>query len=286
MALSRIGVAPIQSVDDADSIPAAQAVLNFDLALATVGRSHAWNCLLKAQNLAPEAQQPINPTPPVPPSTNWAPNTAYTVGEYITYGEPQYLYQALIDHTSTASFTNDLTSGFWMQTDIFNSNPFGQYASGNGSLYPSGWAYKYPLPEDSLLVVSLNGGTMNGYQEEYEIIGTALYTDWNQAVIQYTWADPDTTRYDGNFVEILVLKLASFLATILRQDDLNIASGLEAVYLKKLAAARARDAGERMPRRYSPVANSTLVASRRWSTNGTIYIPNLPKWLTNLFRWR
>jgi hypothetical protein len=264
MALSRIGVKPIQSFLDDDSIPAEQVNLNWDLAVAEMARSHGWNCLLKAAVLVAEAQDPIEPSTPVPASTPWAPATHYAVNAYVTYGNPVTLYQALIANTSSASFVNDLTQGFWFQTDILNTNPFGCCAGMN---YASGWAYKFPLPDDCLLVTKLNDSPCEGAIEEYEIIGDALYTNESQAVIKYTWANPDSTRYDSLFVQALVFKLAAALATMLRQDDTNIALRMEQLYDKELRKARARDAGEKKPTRFNAVANSWWVKARRFSTN-------------------
>lgn len=264
-ALARIGVKPIQDINAADDIPAEQAKINWQLALAVVGRAHWWNCLLKAAKLEPVEQDPIAPAVPVPASTPWAPATNYLAGDYVTYGNPAYIYQALIANLSSASFTDDLTKGYWFQTDIFNPNPFGD--CGQASLYASGYAYKYNLPEDCLLVASLNDRPCEGKEEEFQIMGSSLYTNESEAIIKYTWADPDTTRYDALFVECLVLKLAAMMATVLRQDDTTIEQTMEGFYLKKLAAARAKDSGEKKPRRYDPVANSRFVGSRYRSTN-------------------
>lgn len=265
-ALALIGVSPVGDITATDSAAAIQALLHWDECLAEVGRTHAWNCLLKAVNLSPEAQDPIGPITPIPASTPWAPGTAYAVGDYVTFGDPAYLYQCLIANTATASFTNDLTAGYWFQTDIFNPDPFAN--CGSGYLYASGWAYKYPLPEDCLLVAELNGQRLTGYEQEYQILGSALYTNWSQAIIKYVWPDPDTTRYDSLFVRCLIFKLASMLATSLRQDDTNISQAMEARYLRALSAARVKDAGERVPRRFIPQQNSNLIGSRYWSTNG------------------
>lgn len=264
-ALARIGVKPIESIETPDDIPSEQARVNWPLALGVVGRAAAWNCLLKPGVLVAEAQDPITPPGPTPVPTAWAPATHYAAGDYVSYGSPAYTYQALIANLSTASFVNDLTSGYWFQTDIFNPDPFG--TSGSGALYPSGWAYKYPLPADCLLVVTLNDMLLAGYEEEFEIMGGDLYTNYSQAIIKYTWSNPDTTKYDTLFVECLVLKLAAMMATILRQDDAAISQAMEGIYLKKLSSARTKNAGERKPRRFNPVTNSRFIGSRYRSTN-------------------
>lgn len=264
MALSQIGVSPLTDLEDADSVSTAQANINWQLAVASMGRMHAWNCLMKPAQLQPEAQDPIEPAASVPASTAWAPATAYAVNAYVTFGDPAYLYQCLVANTSSASFINDLTQGFWFQTDTYNSNPFGNCLANN---YVSGWAYKYTLPEDLLLLCSYNDRPIEEVEEQYEIMGSDLYTNETTAFIKYTWANPDTTRYDAMFVDCLVTKLAGMLATMLRQDDRGIAQAMEGLFLKKLAGARTKDANERRARRFNPVANSRIVGSRYFSTN-------------------
>lgn len=265
-ALSLLGVNPVTSLDDglaSDDPAVVQAFIHWLPSLDALGRAHRWQCITKAQALAQVAQDPLDPGTAAPASTPWAPLTAYPlVGTYVTYGNPAYLYQSLIPNiVSSASFTNDLTAGQWMQTDLYNSNPFGS----SGQNYASGRAYKYNLPESCLLVTEYNGCTE--FEEEFEIMGASLYSDDAQAVIKFTWPDPDTTRYDAMFVECLVFKLAARMATKLRQDDTNVAQQMEGLYLRKLGTARAKDAGERRPRRFNPVVNSRWVGSRYRSTN-------------------
>jgi hypothetical protein len=259
-ALGRIGVKPISDIDALDDIPAEQARINWELARDELSRSHQWSCLMTPAVLEPVVQTPITPTDPVPASTPWAPLTAYAVGQYVTYGNPAYLYYATIAHVSTASFVNDLTTFAWFQTDIFNPDPFGN--CGIGSNYPSGWAYKYQLPEDCLLLVKLNDNDCEGYEEEFEIMGTDLYTNESRAVVKYIKAEEDTTRYDAMFVGCLVLLLASKLATILRQDGTEISTTLTQLYNVALHKARARDGGERKARRFVAADNSRFIASR------------------------
>ena len=175
------------------------------------------------------------------------------------------LYQALIANTSTASFINDLTAGFWFETDILNVDPFNP--SDIGSQYASSWAFQYPLPADCLLVYTYNDQPRTSPDKEWEIIGTNLYSDEDTAVIHYVQYNEDSTRYDPMFTDCLVLKLASMIATRLRQDDTQIAQGAYNQYLKQLSAARTRDANERRGRRFVPQRNSNLINSRYFSTN-------------------
>lgn len=263
MALSKIGAQSIDDIDDTENTSAIEARINWQLAVAEVGRAHAWNCLMEAVQLSATPQTPITPATPTPSSTAWAPATAYAAGEYVTYGGA--LYQALIANTSSASFINDLTQAFWFETDLLNVSPFDPWSL--GSQYASGWAYQYPLPDDCLLLVTVNDTPYYAPATEYEIIGINLYTNIDEAIIKYVKFTEDTTRYDPLFAGCVVLMLASKMATRLRQDDANIATNMTMQYMKALSAARTKDAGERKPRRFNPIANSLLIASRYGSTN-------------------
>ncbi len=262
-ALALLGCEPLADVNSADDPATVDCNRNWQITLSEVGRAAFWNCLMAAVNLSATPQTPIIPGPPVPASTPWAPATVYAAGAYVTYGGQ--LYQALIANTSTASFVNDLTAGFWFQTDVFNADPFdpGQLAA----QYPSGWAYQYPLPGDCLIVATLNDNPLTGPVEEWEVIGINLYTNEDHAVIKYVQYNEDTTVYDAMLANCLTLKLAARIATRRRQDDVNIAAALEAKYQDALHKARQKNAGERTVRRFEPAVNSRFITSRRWSTN-------------------
>lgn len=266
MALSKIGAQAISDFDDTNNTSAVEVKLNWQLALAEASRAHRWNCLMTTAVLVPTAQTPV-PDAPVPPvTTPWAPFTSYVANQYVTYG--LQIYQAFYDNTSTANFINDLTAGYWFETDITDPNPsFG--GSGYGGNYPSNWAFQYPLPGDCLLVAEYNQQQPNpGQLQQWEIIGINLYSNQNTGVIKYVQYNEDCTRYDALFTACLVLLLASKVATRLRQDDTQISGACYQQYLKQLAQARAKDGGEQLRRRFTPQANSRWVNSRFRSTNG------------------
>ncbi len=261
LALSQIGAKPIQLITAQDDPSAIACNTNWQLAFLAVAREHNWNCLMKSAVLAAVPQTPIVPPGPPTGATPWAPFTSYLANVFVTYGNA--LYQALIANTSTASFVNDLTSGYWFETDIFNPDPFGQsFAAGN---YPSGWAFKFPLPDDYVKVAMLNG--QNCFDIPWAIKGRDLYANFSQAVIQYVAALTDTTIYDSLFCNAFVFMLASKIATQLRQDSGAISAQMLVYYRAALSEARMKDANEGTPRRFSPVANSRFIASRWGSTN-------------------
>ena len=263
LALSRVGEQAISNLSDQTNRAAIACNISYMSVLAEVSRAHPWNCLMRSIALNATPQTPITTTVTIV-STPWAPNTHYAVGVYVTLGAG--FYQALIDHTSTAIFTVDLTQGYWMQL----SPPTG----GNGCMwgdpgiqYASGWAYQYPLPADYLLLVELNETDCRP-KVEFEIQGINLYTNDSQAVIKYVALVTDATQYDSLFSGALSLRLAASIATDLRKDGGAMAAGLLALYNRALAEARTQDGNEMKWKRYSPVQDSMWVRSRYWSTNG------------------
>jgi hypothetical protein len=264
LALGKLGALKVNDLDDLTNTSAVEANTSWALAFLSVAREYNWNCLSKTAQLVQIPQTPLtnaDGTSVIPSYTPWAPSTSYAAGVYVSYGGQ--LYQALIAATSTASFTNDLNSGFWFQTDIFNSNPFGL----SGENYASGWSYQYSLPSDFVLLSTLNDNNASQISEEWEIMGRSLFTDQSTAVIRYIGTTDDTTQLDPLFTECLVYMLASKMATSLRKDDLSSADKMMAHYQRALTNARTKDAGERTARRFNPVTNSRFVSSRWYSTN-------------------
>jgi hypothetical protein len=274
MALMKLGQRKVQSIT-VQSDPSAVAMLTaWEQAVGTVSRSHPWNCLKKRATLGqlnPALNPQVVPSPTgVPPQAQaWAPSTAYTVNQYVTFGSPAYLYQCLIANTSTNSFAADLTNGWWFQTNYYSPNFIPPGFSGNGTLY--GWAYGYQLPSDYVKLYELNGVNCwqgGGIGDLYEIFGKGLYTDAPYADVMYVCVQPDTSYYDPLFTNALVLLLASMTATAIRKDDETLSSRLLAEFHMALQEARSQDSGEAQPRRYNIVSQSRFVRSRRYSTNG------------------
>ncbi len=262
LALAQIGAPVIASLGDQTNVSSVACATCWQLSFLSVAREHNWNCLMDYAVLSPVPQVPITPSGVPAGTTEWAPFTAYADGAYVTYGGS--LYQALIANTSTASFINDLTAAFWFLTDILNTNPFGQCWVSN---YPSSWNYKYSLPENFVKLVGLNGNAQRQFIAPNQVMGRFLYTNESSAVIDYTAALTDTTIYDSLFTNALMFMLASKIATALRQDSGAIASQMLAYYERALREARMKDANEGTARRFNPVANSRLIASRQSSTN-------------------
>lgn len=269
LALSKIGASLINSLLDQTNTSAIACNVNFPLAYLEVSRAARWNCLLTTASLVAVVQTPIPPVTPIGPYTAWAPLTAYLANAVVTYGG--YYYTVMFNYTSTVSFLNDLTTGALTQTDLPTSGS--TFGAGDGSLYPSSWAYGYALPADFQLLDTLNdqsvwNGTATGCGGQYEIIGANLYTNDATATIKYVRNQPDVTQFDALMASALTFKLASMIATTLRQDGGKMEQMALMEYKSALREARTKNAGERMPRRFNPINTSRFVQSRFYGVNG------------------
>lgn len=282
LALMRLGQTKIQSINDQVNGNAIACNVGWIQALSSVSRAAPWNCLKKRAFLgrvAPGQNPEVCPFPPIPSTAvTWAPGQNYVVNQYILY--IGYLYQCIIANTSSDSFAVDLTRGYWFQTNFYSPSYIGPVPGNAGPLYE--WNYAFQLPADFILITELNGtwcwggyggnqgggGAGNTTGSLFEIYGKAIYCNSASANIKYTSLVMDTTQYDALFVDALVFKLASLIATDLRKDDSTVSERMDSLYREALTEARQKNAAESNPRRYNIVSQSRFVRSRRWSTNG------------------
>ena len=283
IALTKIGAQAINSLSDTTSSSAIACNTNFTQSYQEVSRAAPWNCLIRSQILVNITQTPLpwstSGGSSTITATAWAPNTAYLANVYVTFGG--YYYQVMFNYTSTISFLNDVTTGALVQTDQPTSgNTFG---TNSGSQYPSGWGYQYVLPSDFLCLQALNDNgdwTQDGSQsDDYEIMsgvtnpstpptyGLCIFTDAPNAVVQYIPNQPDTTQWDSMFTNCVTLKLASAIATNLRQDGGAMEQRLLQAYEVELRHARQKNGGEKQARRFNPIPSSRFNQARYVGVN-------------------
>jgi hypothetical protein len=287
LALMQLGQEKIQSISNQSDPNAIAANVAWPQAQSSVSRETPWNCLKAPASLG-QLQPPTTVTSyntNIPSTaTTWAPGTAYAVNAYVIFAG--YLYQCLIANTSSTNFTVDLTRGYWFQTTTFSPSFFGLPP---GNTAPgSGWLYAYALPSDFIALVRLNswsgwGGWGWGYGcgggwglsggagqggRSHEIFQRTLYCNAAFANIVYIQYVTDTTLFDSLFVDALVLKLASMMATDLRKDDAALSQRLGMMYERVLAEARTKNAADDRLKRFNPVRGSRFVRARWQSTNG------------------
>lgn len=270
IALSKIGSQAINSLTDLTNPSAIACNTNWVLCYLEVSRAARWNCLVTPAVLTQVVQTPIPDGTTPSSAVAWAPNTVYAANVYLTYGG--YLYITAYAYTSTLNFTIDLTTGALIQTNL--PFPGMTFPTGDGSQYPSGWSFEYALPADFQLLVALNdnAGWWGWYgsqcSSEYEIMGDKLYTNASQAVVKYVKNQPDASQFDSMFTNALTLKLASSIATTLRQDGGRLELAMLQGYEQALKAARTKNAGEKEPRRFNPIGSSNFNRARFGGVNG------------------
>ena len=107
---------------------------------------------------------------------------------------------------------------------------------------PSDWGYRYSLPADCLKARQLM--IQDGAPPSlFEVAGRELYSDTAGAVLIYTKRVTDTTIFDSGFIELLILKLATDLATVLRLSA-ELHNSFDKSWKSWLPEAGAQDAGE------------------------------------------
>lgn len=276
VALSKIGAQSINSMLDATSVSAIQCNTNFNLCYLELTRSGKWNCLLTPKLLTQIPQTPLPGIPGGPGSitaTAWAPMTAYLANVFVTFGG--YYYQVMFNYTSTVSFLNDLTTGALVQTDTQTSSP--NFLRLGPSAYASSWSFQYALPDDFQLLATLNENACWDFDgaggDNYELMtldpnGLCLFCNQSQAVIQYVKNQADPTQWDSIFTDAMTYKLASAIATPLRQDGGKMQEMMLAEYEKQLRKGRARNGGETQARRFNPIRNSRFNQARFGGVNG------------------
>lgn len=271
LALSRIGGQAITSLLDQTSQAALICNTSFTADYLEVSRSGRWNCLLTTavltaipQTLLPWAvgsNSTITATP-------WAQKTYYAANAYVTYGG--YYYQVNYNYTSSVNFTNDLTANALTQTDQNTWNP--NYLAADGAQYASGWGFQFALPADFQLLAVLNENACWDFDgaggDDYEIMGSSLFCNCQNAVIQYVKNQPDTTQFDSLFTNCLAYKLAASISTALRSDEGKFQMEMLELYEKYLRKARAKNGGEQQAIRFNPIRSSRFNQSRYGGVNG------------------
>jgi hypothetical protein len=292
-ALREIGSAPINSIDDTNSASAIACAGEIWQSVREVGRLHNWNCLRRRQTLTqlsfPQSSSSGSGTafgwpgcrPSVPPPY-WLPNTLYSGGTLVTYGEAIYYCMAPSGPAlSSSNFINDLTAGMWAQ--LYSSFFAGNYGN-TGGLYE--WRFGYALPTDYLLIEEMNGndcrfGRGRGSLYELfinEVVNTedqsvtnqgAIFCDKPWADIKYTAFIQDPTIFDPLFITCVAVKLAANIATQILGDGGKMSTQLNNRFeTETLTSAMLKDSGEHKAHRYDPTRESQFLRSRRGSTAG------------------
>lgn len=112
------------------------------------------------------------------------------------------------------------------------------------------WDYKYALPSGCLRTRKVFLGSSVDYKErdeaEYQVEGSYLYTDVEDAVLLYTADQTDVNKFPADFVLALGLYLAGYLAgpIIKGREGARIGAAYLEQGMRMLAAAAASNAND------------------------------------------
>lgn len=117
------------------------------------------------------------------------------------------------------------------------------------------WAYSYRYPSDCLMLRRILSGTRNDsrdtrvpYLETGDDTGKLIYTDMEDAVMEYTKRITDVQVYPDDFVMMLTLRLSAVIAPQVTGGD-PFKLGVQALqkYMMELRLARGNAASEEQP---------------------------------------
>ena len=109
------------------------------------------------------------------------------------------------------------------------------------------WDYSYRYPSDCITLRKIQSGIRNETRQSrvpYKLgrddTGLLVFTDEDEAIIEYTYRETDPLRYPADFVIALSLKLAFMIAPRLSKGDpFKIKQELQREYLMSIGMAKA-----------------------------------------------
>lgn len=137
------------------------------------------------------------------------------------------------------------------------------------STNPSGtWQYAYALPADMLVPRRIMTGNASMHEDDspdFDIEGTTLLTNEADAILVYTAAVDDPTRFSASFSITVSYKMGAYLAGPLLRAEAgsNAAQGLHNIAKKMVAEAMATDANRAW-------RSDELVPSMVYARTGTV----------------
>ena len=109
------------------------------------------------------------------------------------------------------------------------------------------WAFAYAYPSDCLTMGRIQGVLRNETRQsrvpyvigQYSTGVTVIYTDWANAIAEYTINGTDPTKFSAAFTRALALKLACDIAPrVTGGDPANLMTKIEQRYSKAYEAAK------------------------------------------------
>lgn len=117
------------------------------------------------------------------------------------------------------------------------------------------WAFSYRYPSDALYLRRILSGTRNDSRQSrvpFKILsdddGLLLYTDMEDAEIEYTSTATDVLRWPSDFVKAFAYLLAAYMApTLTRGDPTKLGDRCMALHMAALNDAAASALNEQQP---------------------------------------
>lgn len=117
------------------------------------------------------------------------------------------------------------------------------------------WDFSYKYPTDCLFARRIVGVNRNPAADEkipFRVVsseeGTLIYTDVDQAVLEYTINIDDNTLMTADFVMAFSYKLASVIAPIITSGDpMKVGAAAKQSYFEELSNAKANAFNEEQP---------------------------------------
>jgi len=137
-----------------------------------------------------------------------------------------------------------------------------------------GWSYRYELPTDFITLTKLNETIIERPSDWWEIVGTDLHTDVDEAKIEYVHYPTDTALdtflagMDPKAQDAFIVLLAAKMAPAITRDSRDMAVSLLQQYQVALADARCRAANQRKSYDREQSSESRFVNARYGDIQG------------------
>jgi len=117
------------------------------------------------------------------------------------------------------------------------------------------WAFSYQYPSDCTRLRRILSGVRNDdkvsrvpYKLANTASGTVIYTDLEEAVVEYTYAETDAGKFDADFVMALSFRLAVYLAPrVTGGDPFKLQNRMMSLYVAEMAKAQGTSSHEEQP---------------------------------------
>ena len=114
------------------------------------------------------------------------------------------------------------------------------------------WSYSYRYPADCLRLLRIHSGqrtdsrdTRIAYKIGRDDDGLLIYTDEEDAIVEYTYLEENAARFPDDFIEALAYRLASLIVPRLTGGDpWKLQDRMKKEYLEALQNAQATGANE------------------------------------------